>query len=79
MAESAQVTVESELERLNRLYFESLNAGNFAVARQCCMDRLRAAGLLVDKRIVGIKPIDEMNPAELRALLGEHPNGTPLR
>ena len=74
-AESAKVTLEGELARLNRLYLDAHAAGKLSVARQCCMDRLKAAGLLVDRKAIGIKRIEDMNEVELAALIGEDPAG----
>ena len=73
-AESAKVTLQGELARLNRLYFDALASNKLSVARQCCMDRLKASGLLVDRKAIGIKPISEMNEAELAILVGEDPD-----
>ena len=39
------------------------------------MDRLKAAGLLTDRKAIGIKRIEDMSEAELAALIGEDPAG----
>ena len=33
-----------------------------SVARQCCMDRLKASGLLVDRKAIGFDPIPDIAP-----------------
>ena len=74
-AESAKVTLQGELARLNKLYFDAPAANQLSVARQCCMDGLKAAGLLIDRKAIGIKRIEDMSEAELAALIGEDPAG----
>ena len=57
--------------RLDEVYGLALVKGDLGTARQSAMDLAKLYGLIVDRKQIGIKPIDQMTEAELLALVGE--------
>ena len=71
VVKAVQVTLEGHLRDLLGLRNMATTAGQFGVAITAEVNRGKAAGLYVDRKINHIKRLDEMNDAELRHVLGE--------
>ena len=67
----AAATVNEIAGRLDRVYVLAIDKGDLGTARQSAMDLAKLYGLIVDRKQIGIRPIDDMNEAELAALVGE--------
>ena len=71
VVKAAQMTLETHLRDLLGLRNMATNAGQFAAAVTAETNRGKAAGLYIERRIIGIKRLDDMTHAELEYLLGE--------
>ena len=71
VVKAVQMTLESHLRDLMGLRNMATAAGQFAAAITAETNRGKAAGLYIERRVIGIKRLDDMNHEELEYLLGE--------
>lgn len=69
-AERVVVTVEGIARQLDEDRAFARDRGQGATAVMATMGKAKVLGLIVDKHVVGMKRIEDMNELELRALLG---------
>ncbi len=69
-AERNAVTVDDIVRQLDEARDLARERGNAAAMVSATMGKAKVLGLIVDKQVIGIKRIEDMNEHELRALLG---------
>lgn len=69
-AERASKTVADIVRQLETDRALAYKRGNASAAVSATMAQAKVLGLIVDKHLVGMKRIEDMNETELRALLG---------
>ncbi len=74
-AERNAVTVDDIVRQLDEARDLARERGNAAAMVSATMGKAKVLGLIVDKHVVGMKHIDDMNEQELRALLGRPDEG----
>lgn len=71
MTKAAQVTLEGHLRDLKIVRNMATTAGQFGAAITAEVNRGKAAGLYVERRIIGIKRLEDMTDEELEYVLGD--------
>ncbi len=69
-AERNAVTVDDIVRQLDEARALARERGNAAAMVSATMGKAKVLGLIVDKQVIGLKRIEDMNEHELRALLG---------
>ena len=69
-AERNAVTVDDIVRQLDEARDLARERGNAAAMVSATMGKAKVLGLIVDKQVIGLKRIEDMNEHELRALLG---------
>ena len=69
--EDARPTVDDIVAKLERSFCGAVADRKWSAATQAAMGQARVLGLLVDRKQIAMKSIDEMTEAELVALVGD--------
>lgn len=73
--ESSRLTVHDIVTKLEQSFRGAVADRKWNAATQAAMGQARVLGLIVDRKQVAMKSIDEMGESELVALLGEEAEG----
>ena len=70
----SRLTIGDIVAKLEQCFNGVIEDRQWSAACQAAMSQAKALGLIVDRKAIGIKPISEMNEAELAILVREDPD-----
>ena len=71
--EDTRLTIGDIVAKLEQCFNGAIEDRQWSAACQAAMSQAKALGLIVERKAIGIKPIDSMSEAELAILVGEGP------